>query len=425
MLTQNSIYTPEIQQAEYLFTCLRDNTSDPPGITRDSYGSGENYAHQLMASFAHDLDLQVKTDAAGNLYITLVGQDPEAAELMMGSHLDSVPHGGNYDGAAGVVAGLMVLHRLRRLGKTPKRSVTVMGCRAEELCWFPSPYIGSRLAFGLLPLSLLDELKRADTGLSLGEQMTAAGFFPEQLSQGEASLKAHRIHSYLELHIEQGPALVDAEIPVGIVTGIRGNLRYRYGNVKGRYAHAGAVPRHLRQDAVLAAVEFVTELEKLWLQYEREGVDFVATVGQFSTDPILHTMTKIPGDVKFTMDIRSEDNEVLLATDTHLRQVASQISQHRDVQIELGEFSHALPGVLDAGLRQSLCDLAQDLEIPTLEMASGAGHDCAIFVNQGIPSAMIFVRNQNGSHNADEAMEMDDFALGWQLLASLVDRLID
>ncbi|MGF1575589.1 MAG: Zn-dependent hydrolase [Cyanophyceae cyanobacterium] len=414
---------PEIEQAEQLFSCLRANTTDAPGITRDTYGDGENFAHDLMASTARNLGLEVTTDAAGNLYMTLLGQDPLAPVIMMGSHMDSVPHGGNYDGAAGVVAGLMVLARMTRLGRIPKRNITVMGCRAEELCWFPAPYIGSRAAFGLISPALLDELKRVDTNRSLSDHMATAGFHPERLKQGEAHLKPEQIHCYLELHIEQGPALVDAGVPVGIVTGIRGNLRYPHCQIQGRYAHAGAVPRHLRHDAVLGGAEFVVALEQYWLEQESNGVDFVATVGRFSTDPEHNTMTKVPGEVKFTMDIRSEDNDVLLATDAYLRQVAEQISDRRGITIDLNAFTNALPGRMDPHLRHTLNTLAAQEGIPILEMASGAGHDAAVFATQGIPTAMVFVRNQHGSHNANEAMEMADFAQGWQLLTALVDEL--
>jgi N-carbamoyl-L-amino-acid hydrolase len=149
----------------------------------------------------------------------------------------------------------------------------------------------------------------------------------------------------------------------------------------------------------------------------------VATVGEFSTNPEHHTLTKVPGEVQFTMDIRSEDNSALLATDVYLRGVAAEIGQRRGVTIDLGKFTNALPGLMDINLRQTLKTLAQQHRIPTMEMASGAGHDCAVFANQGIPTAMVFVRNENGSHNADEAMDMADFALGWQLLAALVDEL--
>ena len=415
---------PELAIAAQLFQQLQEQTQDPPGITRDTYGQGENLAHRLMETLAQDLDLQIDHDGAGNLYMTLLGQDPSLPSIMMGSHLDSVQHGGNYDGAAGVIAGLMVVQRLRRLGRIPQRSVTVMAARAEELCWFPFAYIGSRGAFGTLPLDLLDDLKRTDDGRSLGECIQACGFDPDRLRRGEQYLKPEQIHCYLELHIEQGPTLVDAGIPVGIVTGIRGTLRYPYAHIWGSHAHAGAVPRHLRRDAVLAGVEFVAALEQYWIDQEAQGVDLVATVGEFSTNPEHHTMTKIPGEMTFTLDIRSEDSEALEALDQHLQDWAGQIGERRHVDINLGSRRTAPPALMDPSLRERLRQLASQNGIPALEMASGAGHDAAVFANQGIPTAMVFVRNENGSHNPDEAMEMADFAQGWELLAALVDDLL-
>ncbi len=415
----------EITAAERLLQQLETETLDPPGITRDTYGPGENRAHARMESVARELGLAIDHDGAGNLYMTLPGSRPDLPSIMIGSHLDSVPHGGNFDGAAGVVAGLMLLRRLKRWGRIPQRSVTVMAARGEELCWFPYPYIGSQAAFGQLPVDVLDNLKRLDHGGSLGSCIGEAGFDPDRLRRGESYLKPDRILCYLELHIEQGPTLVDAGIPVGIVTGIRGNLRYPYAKIFGHHAHAGAVPRHLRQDAVLAGVELVTALEQYWIQQEAQGVDLVATVGEFYTNPEHHTLTKIPGEVSFTLDIRSESLEVLGAVESYLNSLAEAVSQRRRVQIDLGSCRQALPGRMDPELRGRLNRLATQQGIPALELASGAGHDCAVFANQGIPTAMIFVRNENGSHNPDEAMTIEDFAQGFRLLVAVVDELLE
>jgi N-carbamoyl-L-amino-acid hydrolase len=134
-----------------LFEHLRAGSIDPPGVTRASFGAGEQMAHDLARATAEKLGLEIGTDFAGSLYMTLPGADRSAPVVMMGSHMDSVPHGGNYDGAAGVVAGLVALARLCRLGIKPQRDMTVMAIRAEELSWFPAHYIGSRAAFGRLP----------------------------------------------------------------------------------------------------------------------------------------------------------------------------------------------------------------------------------------------------------------------------------
>ncbi|CAN5179875.1 Zn-dependent hydrolase [soil metagenome] len=405
------------------FDHLRRHSKTRLGVTRASYGEGEQMAHDLMQAIGQTLGLEKRIDAAGNLYLTLPGRDRSLPAIMTGSHLDSVPEGGNYDGAAGVVAGMAMLARWRRAGRQPTHDITVMGVRAEELSWFPAPYIGSRAAFGLLEPEALDSCKRPDTGRTLAEHMAEGGFQSERIRAREKQLDPARIKCFLELHIEQGPVLVQKGLPVGIVTGIRGNLRYRDGHIIGRYGHAGAEPRESRQDALLAGVEFVGRLERLWVEHEAAGKDLVATVGQFHTDTAVHTMTKIPGEVWFSMDIRSEDNAVLLAIDRELRTIAKEIGARRGVTIDLGAYTNALPGPIDKGHRARLERLAGELAIPSLSMASGAGHDSAVFGTQGVPTAMIFVRNEHGSHNPDEAMDLADFAQGLRLLIAAVEEI--
>jgi N-carbamoyl-L-amino-acid hydrolase len=405
------------------FDHLRRHSKSRLGVTRASYGAGEQMAHDLMQGIGQTLGLEKRIDAAGNLYLTLTGRDRSLPAIMTGSHLDSVPEGGNYDGAAGVVAGMAMLARWRRAGRQPQQDITVMGVRAEELSWFPAPYIGSRAAFGLLEPEALDTCVRPDTGRTLAQHMAEAGFAPERIRAREKQLDTSRIKCFFELHIEQGPVLVQKGLPVGIVTGIRGNLRYRDCHIVGRYGHAGAEPRETRQDAVLAGVEFVSRLEKLWIEHEAAGKDLVATVGRFHTDTAVHTMTKIPGELWFSMDIRSEDNAILLAVDRELRALAAEIGARRRVTIDLGAFTNALPGPIDKDHRARFERLAGALGIPSLSMASGAGHDSAVFGTMGVPTAMIFVRNDHGSHNPDEAMELADFAQGLKLLVAAVEEI--
>lgn len=405
------------------FDHLRQRSRGRLGVTRASYGEGEQMAHDLMSRIARDLALEQRVDAAGNLYLTLAGRNRSLPAIMTGSHLDSVPEGGNYDGAAGVVAGMAMLARWRREGRQPHQDITVMCVRAEELSWFPAPYIGSRAAFGLLEPEALDHCLRPDTGRTLAQHMAEAGFAPDLIRAGKPQLSAERIRCFFELHIEQGPVLVRKGIPVGIVTGIRGNLRYRHCHATGRYGHAGAEPRESRQDAVLAAVEFVHRLEALWVAQEAAGRDLVCTVGQFHTDTAVHTMTKIPGEVRFTMDVRSEDNAILLDVDHELRRMAGEIGARRGVRIDLGSYTNARPGPIDRGLRDRLEALARALGIPAIPIPSGAGHDAAVFANCGVPTAMIFVRNDHGSHNPHEAMELADFAQGLRLLVAVVEDI--
>jgi N-carbamoyl-L-amino-acid hydrolase len=413
-----------IAHADVFLQDLRRRTVDEPGVTRASYGEGEQLAHDMMRAWARELDLIVTTDHAGNQYMTLPGRDRALPSLMIGSHMDSVPHGGNYDGAAGVVAGMTALQRMRELAVTPRMDVTVMAIRAEEMSWFPAPYIGSRAAFGLLPADVLDKAMRFDTGRTLAEHMREAGHDPDAVRAGRRHLDAAHIGTYLEVHIEQGPHLVKLGKRCAVVTGIRGNHRYQYARVTGEYGHAGAVPRLDRRDALLAAVAFVSELEAMWKRREAAGEDLVCTVGQFYTDAAVHTITKIPGAVRFTMDYRSYDENVLTACDHELWEHAKRIGAARGVTIDLGEHTHAEAAVMDPKLVALGKRTAQRLGIDAPEMASGAGHDCAVFANEGVPCAMIFIRNDHSSHNPKEAMDIDDFAEACRLLHGMLDELV-
>ena len=191
---------PEIAKAQAVFEHLREHSSDPPGVTRTSYGEGENFAHRLIAEWAQELALEVTHDYAGNQYATLPGRDRAAPRVVMGSHMDSVHHGGNYDGAAGVVCGMAALHRLRRLGRRPDRDLAVMAIRAEEIVWFPCHYAGSRMAFGLLDSADYDRIRRSDSGRTLAEHIDELGFDSDALKAGNAWLRPDDIHCYIEVH---------------------------------------------------------------------------------------------------------------------------------------------------------------------------------------------------------------------------------
>ena len=415
--------TPEMALATDLFARLREASADPPGVTRAAFGEGEARAHDFAAKAARDLGMAISHDIAGNQYMTWPGRDRAAPRIVIGSHMDTVRHGGNFDGAAGVIAGLAAIRALRDAGFVPEQDIVVMAIRAEEVVWFPTPYCGSRMAFGLLAPGDYDEVTRSDTGRSLAEHIREAGGDPDALKAGARPLDPAGLRNFIEVHIEQGPTLEQTDHPVGIVTGIRGNLRYRHCAITGQYAHAGAVSRAYRHDAVLAGVEFVSRVERLWDQNDAAGRDFVATIGEFWTDPQMHGITKVPGEVRFTMDLRSLDNAILEDADAALRAAAAEISARRGVAIDPGAHTNAPPAQLDPALQQAFAESARAQGIAAHAMPSGAGHDCATFAWQGIASGMLFIRNQNGSHNPDEDMRMADFEAAVRVLADALRRL--
>ena len=316
--------------ASALFDQLRRDGLDEPGVSRDTYGPGEQRGHATVERAARSLGLEITTDAAANLYMTLPGRDRTAAHLITGSHLDSVPHGGNYDGAAGVVAGLAAVAALQHLGKQPSCDIVVMGIRAEESAWFQVSYIGSRSALGVLPDGALD-VRRVDTGRTLADHIAACGGDPAALRNGKRHLDPARIKAFLELHIEQAPSLVEAGRPVGICTGIPGNFRYPDAWIEGSHDHVG-LPRRFRRDAAMAGAEFAMALDGLWEEHEARGIPMACTLGRFHTDPSAHGLTIVPGAFHFSLDVRAYD-EVVLAAPQRERPPQLRIEAARDAGV--------------------------------------------------------------------------------------------
>ncbi|MEQ8965846.1 MAG: Zn-dependent hydrolase [Azospirillaceae bacterium] len=411
---------PGAALARRLFADLAERTADPPGVTRKAYGEGERIAFDLAAEAAAGQGAERRFDAAGNQYLTIPGVDRERA-LVIGSHLDSVPHGGNYDGAAGVIAGLALQACLAQAGRTPPVDVTVACLRAEESCWFPHSYIGSKTALGVLDPAVLDDARRSDTGRSLAWHMAEAGFDPDAVRTGTPGLEADRVVAYLEPHIEQAPALVSAGTPIGLVTGIRGSFRYREMVCHGEYAHSGAMPRNLRHDAAVASAELIVALDDLWARLDKEGRDLSITFGQVGTDPAVHSFSKVAGEVRLCLDVRSIEPETLDHVETELARMVAEIEQARGVRFTLGPRSGSTPAPMAEPLRALLGEAATRQGIETLAMPSGAGHDAATFALAGIPAGMLFIRNTHGSHNPDEAMDMADFDRAVAILAAVMD----
>jgi N-carbamoyl-L-amino-acid hydrolase len=236
--------------AQALFDEVRSKTADEVGVSREPYGSGEQAALDVLTRAASELRLEKRLDPFGNLYLTLPGLDRAAPAWLTGSHVDSVPSGGNYDGFAGVVSGVTALAAFLRMGFMPSRDITVMAIRAEELsAWYGGRHdghIGSRAALGLLPQAELDSAINSRSGKTLRQHMQNAGTDPAAVARGAAYLSPGNFKGYLELHIEQGPVLEGRGIPAGLVSAIRGAARGRSCRCIGEYTHSGAVPHEYR-----------------------------------------------------------------------------------------------------------------------------------------------------------------------------------
>lgn len=401
--------TPDVALAERLFSELREASFDGVGITREAYGPGERRAHAIVRAAAEAIGLECRADPIGNLLMTLPGADRAGKRVVLGSHLDSVVEGGNFDGAAGVLAGLAAVAGMRRAAFVPTRDVTVVALRAEEAgSWFPVSYPGSRGALGLLkPEELL--IKRQDSGRTLADHMREEGFSPEFVEQGGKTFSKGDTAAFLELHIEQGPVLDTEGVPIGIVTGIPGSRRLRAARVLGEYNHSGATPRKYRRDAAIALAELAHRVDDRWVALEATGHKLVCTFCVLATTAEAG-FTKIAGEARFQLDVRSVNAHSVDALMETLYDIIPGIEARRGVRFELGVETGSRAAPMDAAIQARLAAAADALGVKHLSMASGAGHDAAAFASAGIPSAMLFVRNQHGSHNPKEAMRMEDFA---------------
>lgn len=404
--------------AEGIFARLAEGSAAHPGVLRDTYGPGEEFAHRLMRDHARSAGLRVEVDAAQNTYMTWPGRDRAAPRILTGSHLDSVPSGGNFDGAAGVVAGLVATAALRALGAEPDCDVVTMGVRAEESVWFQVSYIGSRAALGALPEGAL-EARRVDTGRTLAEHMRDCGADPDLVRAGPPALDPATIRAFLEVHIEQAPALVELGLPVAICTGIPGNFRFAHARIRGVHGHVGT-PLRFRNDAAMAGADLAMRMDAIWRDHEARGVPMAVTFGRFHTDSAAHGLTIVPGAFDFSVDVRAYDAGVLAALEQAFHAAIREIEALRRVRFDLGPRASAAVGPADPAIAARLMAIAQEQGVAATRLGSPASHDSAAFAAAGVPMGMIFVRNENGSHNPDERMEMDDFLEACSILAAWV-----
>ncbi len=239
---------------------------------------------------------------------------------------------------------------------------------------------------------------------------------------GGRNLDPARLRAFIELHIEQAPGLVEAGKPVAICTGIPGNFRYPDARIAGRGDHVG-LPRRFRRDAAIAGAEFAMALDALWEAREARGIPMACTLGRFHTDPAAHGLTVVPGAFHFSLDVRAYETAVLAELERETLAIVAGIEQRRGVRFYLGERAAAAPGRVDPTIRAGLERAADALGIPTLALGSPASHDAAAFAAAEVPMGMLFVRNENGSHNPEESMTLDDFLAGVAVLSRFLAEL--
>ncbi len=371
---------------------------------------GRAYVEKAM----RDAGLTVRIDSAGNMIGRRPGRVPGKGVLAVGSHSDTVPDGGRFDGIAGVVAGLELARVLSERGIELDHDLEVIDCLAEEVSIFGVSCIGSRAIAGVLPE---DWLGRSVDGLTLEAGINDVGGDPARLIEAERT----DIAAFLELHIEQGPVLEADQLDVGIVTAIAGITRVEI-IVTGRADHAGTTPMTARADALVAAADLVTVIDRLALERSRGNAHFAATVGEFSIFP--GAANVVPSSARMLIDARAERRADMDAFLTDLTRVVAEVAIRRAVAIaEPRLVSDNQPTPSDPALVALLETAANAAGATHRRMASGAGHDMAFFVRIA-PAAMLFVPCRNGrSHSPDEWAEPSAIALGTDVLIETIRRL--
>lgn len=416
----------ELQQkglefAKKIFDDIRAMSADVQGVTRQAFSAKETEVLDYLTKIGQSLQLEITLDRAGNVWMTLPGKDRSLPAFVAGSHVDSVPQGGNYDGLAGVTAALTVAWWMRQTGFQPVRDYTVLMMRGEESSFFGKAYMGSLGMLGKLTAKDL-ALKIRDGSCTLAEAMQSCGIDTEAVSGGKPLVDIDRIAAFVELHIEQGPTLdAQKEARAGIVTGIRGNIRHKAVRILGEAAHSGATDKPYRHDALMAFTDWMQRVDRAWDRWLIQGEDLVFTVGVLKMASSA-AISVIPGEVTFSVDIRSLSANTVKRFHDLMQKYGEEVASERGVKIEYDPALVTAPSGVDAALSDRLETSAKAEGIPCMRLASGAGHDSAVLGNNGIPVAMIFVANQLGSHNPHEAMKMEDFMQGTDILWAAVSH---
>jgi len=401
------IFAPRIQER---LDALAAITAEPGAITRLYLTPEQARAEVLVAGWMREAGMTVRQDAIGNLIGRIEGPEPGGPALVVGSHLDTVRNAGLYDGPLGVITGIACVEALARDGIRLPHALEVVAFADEEGVRFPATLTGSRAFAGHLDPALLDAAD-AD-GTTLAAAMRDYGLDPSTIAT--AARRPDEILGYLELHIEQGPMLETADLPVGVVTAISGASRLEF-TLTGEAGHAGTVAMSARRDALAGAAECVLAVEARC----SGKAHLVGTVGRIEALP--GAVNTIPGLARFSLDLRAPDDAERRAALGDIRAACKSIAdrRHLDLGIRLLHEAEAVP--CDPVLTALIRDAVTAEGLPILALPSGAGHD-GMAVAAVAPIAMVFVRCRNGiSHNPAEFASLPDIETGARVLFATIN----
>ena len=377
--------------------------------TRTFLAPSMHKVHALLRGWMEAVGMSVWIDAIGNLRGVYAAESSQAPRLIIGSHLDTVPNAGAFDGILGVVLGVALIEELR--GKHLPFAIEIAGFSEEEGVRFGKPYLGSMALIGALET---ETLQRNDAqGISVEAAIRAFGLDPSQLSAAVLNSDAF---AYLEIHIEQGPLLESEGLQLGVVTAIVGQSRMQL-RFSGHANHAGTTPMHLRHDAMAATAEWICEVER----YARAVPGLVATVGKVQTRPGASNV--IAGEVLATLDVRHANDAIRRSAADSLLFAAGKAAEAREVQVDVLASSHEDAVPTDSALSKLLFNAAKSVGSPACRMPSGAGHDARILAER-LPISMLFLRSPGGlSHHPDESVLVEDVEAALATAIAFVDLL--
>lgn len=393
---------------------LAEIGTDPAGgWSRIAFTPQERRAHAHFARWVEGYGLTTSVDAIGNSYGDLPGQQGYPT-IVLGSHLDSVYQGGNFDGAAGVAAAVEAARLLAQRGGT-RCPLRVAAFTCEEGARFGVPCVGSRVVTGAFTSENLRAMTDAN-GISAADAAARAGLRPDDCAGARWDFGS--IGAFFEIHIEQGRTLELERRPVGVVTAIGGSTRIRLA-FSGHADHSGATPMWMRRDALVAAAEFIEAVD----ERAREHPTTVATVGQLNVIP--NSMTTVPGRAELVLDVRDIDAERQRDLAEILLDDVLRIATAHDVELTGSLLSDQSPVLLDTVVQDVLADSADRLGLPYRFMASGASHDSA-HVSRWVPAGMLFVPSSGGvSHCPDEAVDPGDLAVAVDVFVDAFEQLCE
>ena len=378
------------------------------GVCRLAASDLDAEARHLFIRWCEEAGCTVAVDQIGNIFARRPGRNPALAPVVTGSHLDTQPTGGKFDGAYGVMAALEVVRSLNDLGYQTEAPLEIVAWTNEEGSRFSPAMVGSGAFAGVFDLAAALATPDNVTRVTLGAELERIGF------AGPVPVGAHPVGAYFEAHIEQGPILEAARLPIGIVTGAQGQRWYEI-TVTGQEAHAGPTPMPRRRDALVGAARMIDAVNKIGHTHAPYAC---ATVGFVQVSP--NSRNTIPGRVFFTVDFRHPDDAVLTAMDQELRAACTAAAATQTLEVEVKEFWYFPPTPFDPRLVGAVREAAAAQNYPHQDIISGAGHD-AVYVARVAPTAMIFVPCVGGiSHNEIEDAKPDDLTAGCNVLLNAV-----